>query len=123
MLYSACKLNKQGDNIQPCHTPFPILNQTVVLCLVFCVCVFGFNCCFLTHIQVSQETGKMFWYFLLSKSFPQFVMIHIVKGFSIVDEMEIDVFLKFPCFLYNLANVGNLISGNPAWTFGNSWFA
>ena len=54
----------------------------------------------------------MVWYFHLSKSFPQFVMIHIVKGFSIVDETEIDVFLNFPCFLYNPANVGNLISSS-----------
>ena len=52
----------------------------------------------------------MVWYFHLSKSFPQFVMIHTVKGFSIVSEREIDVFLKFPCFLYNPLNVGNLIS-------------
>ena len=39
-------------------------------------------------------------------------MIHIVKGFSIVNETEIDVFLEFPCFLYDPANVGNLISGS-----------
>ena len=51
----------------------------------------------------------MIWYFYLFKSFPQFVMIHTVKGFSIVNETERDVFLKFPCFLYNPANVGNLI--------------
>ena len=54
----------------------------------------------------------MVWYSHLSKSFPQFVMIPTVKGFSVVDETEIDVFLKFPCFLYNLANVGNLISSS-----------
>ena len=70
------------------------------------------DCCFLSCIQVSQETGKMVWYSHLSKSFPQFVMIHRVKGFSIVNETEIDVFLKFPCFLYNPANVGNLISSS-----------
>ena len=52
----------------------------------------------------------MVWYSHLFKSFPQFVITHIVKGFS-VDETEIDVFLKFPCFLCNPANVGNLISG------------
>ena len=52
----------------------------------------------------------MVWYSHLSKSFPQFVMIHTVKGFSIVDETEVDVFLEFPCFLYNPVNVGNLIS-------------
>ena len=41
----------------------------------------------------------MVWYAHLSKSFPQFVMIHTVKGFSVIDETEIDVFQKFPCFL------------------------
>ena len=70
----------------------------------------GFNCCFLTLIQVSQETGKMVWYSHLSKNFPQFVMIYTVKGFIVVDETEIDVFLKFPCLLYNPVNVGNFIS-------------
>ena len=43
-------------------------------------------------------------------------MIHIVKGFSIVNETEVDVFLKFPCFLYDPVNVGNLISGSSAFT-------
>ena len=64
-------------------------------------------------MQVSQETGKMVWYSRLSKSFPQFVMIHTVKGFSKVYETEIDFFfLKFPCFLYNPVDVGNLISAS-----------
>ena len=54
----------------------------------------------------------MAWYSHLSKSFPQFIMIHTVKGFGVVNETEVDVFLKFPCFLYHLANVGNLISGS-----------
>ena len=65
----------------------------------------GSNCCFLIRIQISQETGEMVWYSHLSKSFPQFVMIHSVKRFSIVDETEIDVFLKFPCFFYNPVNL------------------
>ena len=56
------------------------------------------NCCFLTHIQVSQETGKLVWYSHLSKSFPQFVMIHRVKGFSIINETEVDVFSGIPLF-------------------------
>ena len=51
MMYSACKLNKQGDNIQPWHTPCPILNQSVVPCPVLTVC-------FLTGIHVSQEAGR-----------------------------------------------------------------
>ena len=52
----------------------------------------------------------MVWYSHLAKSFPQFVMIHTVKGFSVVDEAEKDVFLKFPCFLYKPVNDGILIS-------------
>ena len=51
----------------------------------------------------------MVWYSHLFKSFPQFVMIHIVEGFSIVDETEVDVFPEFTSFLYDPANVGNLI--------------
>ena len=70
------------------------------------------NCCFLTHIQVPQETGKVVWYSLLFKNFPQFVVIHAVKGFSIVNEAEVDVFLELPCFLHDPENVGNLISGS-----------
>ena len=54
----------------------------------------------------------MVWYSCLSKSFPQFVMNHTVEGFSIVDETGIDVFLKLPCFLYNLMNVANSISSS-----------
>ena len=58
----------------------------------------------------------MVWYSHLFKSFPQFVKIHTVKGFSRVDEAERDVFLEFPCFLYDPANVGNLTSGSPAFS-------
>ena len=54
----------------------------------------------------------MVWYSHLFKNFPQFVMIHTVKGFSVVDETEVDVFLEFPCFLCDPANAGNLISGS-----------
>ena len=54
----------------------------------------------------------MVWYSHLFKNFPQFVVIHTVKGFSIVNEAEVGVFLEFPCFLYDPANVGNLISGS-----------
>ena len=72
----------------------------------------GSNCCYLTGIQVSQETGKMVWYSHLFNSFPQFVMIHTVKGFCVVNDTEVDVFLEFPCFLYDPVNVGNLIYGS-----------
>ena len=56
----------------------------------------------------------MVLYSHLFKSFPQFIMFHTVKGFVVVDETEVDVFLKFPCFLYDPANVGNLNRTLPA---------
>ena len=49
------------------------------------------NCCFLTCIQISQEAGKVVWYSHLIQNFPQFLMIHTVKGFDIVNETELDV--------------------------------
>ena len=58
----------------------------------------------------------MVWYSHLFKSFPQFVMIHTVKGFSIVSDTKVDVFLEFRCFLCDPANVGNLISGSSAFS-------
>ena len=57
--------------------------------------VFGSNCCLLTCIQVSQGAGKVVCFSHLFKNFPQFVMIHTVKGFSIVNEAEVGVFLEF----------------------------
>ena len=51
------------------------------------------NCYLLTCIQISQEAGEVVWYFHLFKNFPQFVVIHTVKGFSVVNEAEVDVFL------------------------------
>ena len=56
----------------------------------------------------------MVWYSHLLKSFPQFVMIHIVKVFSVINETEVDVFLELPCFFNDPADVGKLISGSSA---------
>ena len=64
MKYSACKLNKPGDNIQPWCTPFPIWNQSVCS-------VSGSQCCFLTCIQISQEASQVVWYSHLFQNFPQ----------------------------------------------------
>ena len=72
--------------------------------------------CFLTCIQISQEAGQVVWYSHLFKNFPQFIVIHTVKGFGIVKEAEIDVFLEFSCFLYDLTDVGNLISSSSAFS-------
>ena len=76
----------------------------------------GSNCCFLTSTQVSQEAGKVIWYSHYFKSSPQFVVIHIAEGFCIVNKAEVDVFLEFPCFLYDPTDVGNLISGSSAFS-------
>ena len=74
------------------------------------------NCCFLTCIQVSQEAGKVVCYSQLFKNFPQFVVIHTVKSFSIVNEAEVEVFLEFSCFFYDPIDVGNLISDSSAFS-------
>ena len=85
----------------------------------------SYNCCFLTGIYVSQEVGQVVWYSHVFQNFPQFIVIHIVKGFGIVNKTEIDVFLELSCFFNDPADVGNLISGSSAfsktslniWTF------
>ena len=64
------------------------------------------NCCFLTCIQVSQEAGQVVWYTHLFQNFPQFVVIHTVKGFGMVNKAEIDGFLELSCFLDDPADVG-----------------
>ena len=56
-------------------------------------------CCLLTYIQVSEEAGQVVWYSHLFKNFPQFIVIHRVKGFGIVNKAEIDVFLELLLFL------------------------
>ena len=58
----------------------------------------------------------MVWYFNLFKNFPQFVVIHTVKGFGLVSKAEIDVFLELSCFFHDPADVGNLISGSSAFS-------
>ena len=58
----------------------------------------------------------MVWYSHLFKNFKQFVMIHTVKGFSIVNKAEVDVFLEFSCFFWDPTDVGNLISCSSAFS-------
>ena len=66
--------------------------------------------------QVSQEAGQAVWYSHLLKSFPQFIVIHTVKGFGIVNKEETDVFQELSCFSDDPADVGNLISGSSAFS-------
>ena len=77
------------------------------------------NCCFLTCIQISQEAGQVVWYSHLFQNFPQFIVIHTVKGFGIVNKAEIDVLLELSFFSDDPADVGNLISGSSAFSKTN----
>ena len=72
--------------------------------------------CFLTCIQVSQEAGQVVWYSHLLKNFPQFVVIHTVKDFGLVNKAKVDVFQELSCFFDDPADVGNLISGSSAFS-------
>ena len=74
------------------------------------------NCCFLTCIQVSQEAGQVVRYSHLFQNFPQFMVIHTVEGFGIVNKAEIDVFLELSWFFHDPVDVGNLISGSSAFS-------
>ena len=81
-----------------------------------CCSMSSSNCCFLTCIQISQEAGKVVWYSHLLKNFPQFVVIHMVKGFGVVNKAEVDVFLELSFFFHDTKDVGNLISGSSAFS-------
>ena len=67
-------------------------------------------------MQISQEAGKVVWYSHLFQNFPQFAVFHVVQGFNLVSETEVDVFLEFYCLLYDPVDVGNLISGSSAFS-------
>ena len=92
-----------------------------------CCSMSSSNRCFLTCIKVSQEAGQVVWYSHLFQNFPQFIVIHTVKRFGIVNKAEIDVFLELSCFFDDPAGVGYLITIplpflKPAWTSGISQF-
>ena len=67
-------------------------------------------------MQISQEAGQVVWYSHLFKNSPPFIVIHTVKGFSVVNEAEVDASLEFSCFFNDPADVGNLISGSSAFS-------
>ena len=103
MIYFAYELNKQGDDIQPWCTPFPILNQPLVPVL----------------IVASWSAYRFLWWQVRWSDIPiSLRMFHSLlwstksKGFHIVNEAEVDVFLEFPCFFYSPPDAGNLISGS-----------
>ena len=75
------------------------LDKLLSLFGTICCSMSSSNCCFLTWIQISQEAGQVVWYSRLFQNFPQFAVIHTVKGFGIVNKAEVDVFLELSCFL------------------------
>ena len=101
MIYSAHKLNKQHDKIQPWHTPFPIWNQSVVPCPVLTVASWSAYRFLRRHVKWSgvPTSWRIF----------QFVVIHTVKSFGAVDKAEVDVFLELSYFVYDPVDFGNLI--------------
>ena len=76
----------------------------------------GSNCSFLTCIQISQEAGEVVWYSHVFKNFPQFIVVHTVKGFGIVNKAEVHVFLELSRFFDYPMDVGNLISDSSAFS-------
>ena len=92
-----------------------------------CCSISNSNCCFLTCIQIYKEAGQVVWYSHFFKHFPQFVVIHTVQGFGIVNKAEIDAFLELSCFsvIQQLLTIWSLVPLpflNPAWTSGSSQF-
>ena len=81
-----------------------------------CCSMSSSNSCFLTCIQISQEAGQVVCYSHLLKNFPQFIVIHTVKGFGIVNKAEIYVFLELSRFFDDPADVGHLMSGSSAFS-------
>ena len=117
MMYSAYKLNKHHDNIQPWHTPFPIWNQCVVSCPVLTVASWP------TYRFLRRQVR---WSGIPISLIPT-VCCDPHKGFSTVSKAEVDVSVELSCFFYDPTNVGNLISGssaflNPVWTSGSLQF-
>ena len=107
MMYSAYRLNKQGDITQPWGTPFSILNQTIVPCLVLTVASWP---AYRFHRKQVMWSGISIFF----KNFPQFVVIHKVRGFNVVNEGN--VFLECLCFFCDPINIANLISGSSAFS-------
>ena len=119
LMYSTYKLNKQGDNIQPWRTPFPMWNQSIVRCLILTVA-----CC----PAYKFFRRQIRWYGIpISEKFPWFVLNHTVKGYSLVNEAEIDAFWNSLAFsvIQQMLAIWSLVPLpflNLACTSGNSWF-
>ena len=111
MMYSAYKLNKQGDN------QYTALTYSFSYLEPVCCSMSSSNCCFLTCIQISQEAGQVVWHSHLFQNFPQLIVNHTVKGFGTAfNKAEVDVFLELSSFFNDPTDVGDLISGSSAFS-------
>ena len=107
-MYCSYKLNKKSDNIQPCRNPFSILNQSIFPCPVLTVASQPAHRFLRTQVR---------WFGIpISFKIFQFIVIHTVKGFGIVNKAEVDVFLELSCFFHDPMDVGNLSSGSSAFS-------
>ena len=106
MIYFAYNLNKHGDNIQPWRTPFSLWNKPVIPCPV--LTLLSWPAYRFTRSQVMWSGIPISWRIF------QFVVIHRVKIFGVVNKLEVDVFLELSCFFSDPTYVGNLISGSSA---------
>ena len=120
-MYSAYKLNKQGDNVQLWCNPFPVWNQSVIPCLVLTVSSWSAYRFLRRQVRWSGIP--------ISKNFPQFVVVHTVKDFSIVNETEVHFFLPWNSLAYSMIQrmlaIWSLVPLpflNPACTSGSSHF-
>ena len=91
-------------------------SNAYVFPFLHCFSLLFFSQLFVTAPQVSQEASQVVWYSHLFQNFPQFIVIHTVKGFGIVNNAEIYVFLELSCFFSDSAVVGNLITGSSAFS-------
>ena len=108
-MYSAYKLNKQGDNIQPCRTPFPIWNWSVIPCPALTVASWP-------AYWFLYRQGRWSGIPISGRIFHSDVVIHTVKGFRIVNKAEVDIFQEFSCFFDDARNIGNLISDSSSFS-------
>ena len=111
-MYSAYKLNKQGDSIQPWHTPFQIWNQSVIPCPVLTVAYWRAHRFLRRQIRWSGIPISL-------RIFHSLLWSTQVKGFGIVNNAEVDVFGEFSCFVNDPTDVGNVISGSSAFSKSN----
>ena len=117
MTVAYCKVSSTEDN-SVCTRP---LKEVSIIFIQFSSVqsfssMSSSNCFSLTCIQKSQEAGQVVWYSHLFQNFPQFVVIHTVKGFGIGNKVEIDVFLELACLCYDPTDVGILVSGSSAFS-------